>query len=95
MTLRLTATPVSIQGFQVNRSNKKEDVKIRGVSEVGGKSKRMRRRFTEGREMVEENVPPFNGAASFHNFGAPEKSVGRNSPNLSKELLPSSCFKST
>lgn len=27
--------------------------------------------------MVEENVFPFNGAASFHNFCVPEKSVGK------------------
>jgi len=33
-------------------------------------------RFIESREMVEENVFPFNGAASFHNFCAPEKSIG-------------------
>jgi len=27
--------------------------------------------------VVEENVFPFNGAASFHNFCVPEKSVGK------------------
>lgn len=105
MTLRLTVTPVSIQGFQVNRSNKKENVKIKGVgegrekggTEASGKSKRMRHRFVESREMVEENVFPFNGAASLYNFCAPEKSVGepfREIPNLSK-LLPSPSFENT
>lgn len=31
----------------------------------------------EDRKIVEENVFPFNGAASFYNFCAPEKFVGK------------------